>query len=528
MNRSVDTNSRRRGWLVGGCCLGLAVWPTRAETDLFTNTAPARIRLEIPAGALASLRQDSRAYVRATFREGGNSFSNVALRLKGRTGSFRPIEDKPAFTVSFDHFTPGRRFDGLSKIHLNNSVEDPSYLHERLGAALSGCAEVPAPRVAHAVVELNGRRLGLYVLKEGFTEEFLARHFSRADGNLFEPEPGAASDVTGPMRRSSGAGAADGSDLRRLASVTSEPDLSVRWQRLGEVLDRDGFLAFLAMETLSGHRDGYGLAKNNYRLYHDPAADRFVFLPGGMDQLLGRARFSLQPRMAGLVARSILEIPAGREAYRVRLAALFTNCLQVATLTNQVRRWAAALAPHLPRAEARALLRESADLCLRLEQRAGEVARQLAIPTPAPLRFVEGVARLQEWLPLNPPPVGRMDQVTMDGRNTLHLEAGPTTTASWRTKAWLTPGRYRFEARARVTGVRALSFGRNHGAFLSVPGRDARNSTALLGDCDWTLLRVDFDLAREEAEVELLCMLRAKAGDVWFDMESLRLLRTGP
>ena len=37
---------------------------------------------------------------------------------------------------------------------------------------------------------LNGRALGLYVLKEGFTEDFLACHFKQVSGDLFEPGEG--------------------------------------------------------------------------------------------------------------------------------------------------------------------------------------------------------------------------------------------------------------------------------------------------------------------------------------------------
>jgi hypothetical protein len=68
----------------------------------------------------------------------------------------------------------------LRKIHLNNSVEDPTYLREQLGGELFRAADA-VPRVGHALVVLDGRSR-LYVLKEGFTEELLARHFRRGDG----------------------------------------------------------------------------------------------------------------------------------------------------------------------------------------------------------------------------------------------------------------------------------------------------------------------------------------------------------
>jgi hypothetical protein len=215
---------------------------------LFADGVVWKVRIEIPKDGMAALRRDSRAYVRATVREGTNEWREAGVHLKGSTGSFRPLDGKPAFTLSFDEFTPGQRFHGLTKIHLNNSVEDPSYLNEKLGAELFRAAGVPVPRVGHAVVELNGRRLGLYVLKEGFAEEFFAQHFSRTDGNLYDA--GAGGDITEPLKRSSGAGPVDGSDLRRLADAAHELDLAQRWARLGEVLDRERFVSFLAMDTV--------------------------------------------------------------------------------------------------------------------------------------------------------------------------------------------------------------------------------------------------------------------------------------
>src|SRR5438046_2663916 len=141
-----------------------------------------------------------------------------SLRLEySPPARYHPVDGKPSLTLSFDKFVPGQRFHGLSKIHLNNSVEDPSYLHECLGAELFGAAGVPAPRVAHALVELNGRKLGLYLLKEGFTQEFLGQYFHRTDGNLYENDP--SREEPGRMRRDSGRGPDDRADLKILAAI---------------------------------------------------------------------------------------------------------------------------------------------------------------------------------------------------------------------------------------------------------------------------------------------------------------------
>lgn len=363
-------------------CLCLLVSVARAAlatapSAVFDSPAMVRLRLQLPAVAAGQLKAQPREYVRATVLEGSNVWNDVAVRLKGRTGSFRPVDDKPSLTLDFERFVPGQRFHGLARIHLNNSVEDPSLLHEWTGARLFREAGIPAARVAHAMVELNGRRLGVYVMKEGFTREFLAQHFARADGNLYEPEPGPGADVAGPMRRSLGSGDRDRADLGRLIDVASIPALDERWRRLGTVLDTNRFLTFLAMEVLAGHRDGYALARNNYRLYHDPETDRFVFIPGGMDNLFGRVKTALQPRMTGTIAAALMETPGGQAAYRERVRELFPRSFDVGDLTAAVRQRAAELERELPWRERRTLRREAEDLAERIELRVRTAGEQI-------------------------------------------------------------------------------------------------------------------------------------------------------
>lgn len=500
----------------------------------FRTGAVWSIRLDIPAPGMESLRRQPRDFVTATFREGTQSLSAVAVRLKGSLGSFQPIDDKPSFTLDFAQRVDGQHWQGLHRVQLNNSVEDATFLHEQLGSSLFQAAGVPAPRVAHALVDLNGRSLGLYVIKEGFDAPFLARHFARADGVVFEGNPDGGRDVDEPMPHSGGgggeagrkAGRAGETALGRLAAAVRETDAAVRWRRLGETLDRDRFLTFLAMETLLAHRDGYGAARNNFRVYHDPGADRLVFLPDGMDQLLGRGSWPIQPEMAGVAARALLETPAGRAAYRERLGTLFTNHFAAASLSNTVQGWAAALAPSLPAADGRALRAAAVDLGERLQKRAVDVARQLAVPPPAPIEFTNGLARLAQWRPVDVPAGGALDQgAAPDGRAALRIQAGAVTTASWRMRVWLLPGRYRLEGRARTVGVKPMPYGRTQGASLAVSGKSQGALKSLVGDSDWTALSVSFAMEGRGTEVDLMCALRASAGQAWFDLASLQLVR---
>jgi hypothetical protein len=534
-----------------GCLLGNGLWPislflllllllAQVGSGLAVGQTPAlmgsnwfqrpelhQIQIQIPREGVTALRKDARSYVSATVIEAGQRLGSVGIRVKGRTGSFRTIDDKPSFTLAFDHSDAQQRFHGFRKLHLNNSVEDPSYLHEKLGTEMFATAGIQGPWTTHALVTLNGRRLGLYVVKEGFTPEFLERSFGNGGGDLYEPEPGPGCDVDGPMKRDAGIRGNPPDPLTTLAGILKEPDANRRWERLDEILDRDTFITFLAMETLLGHRDGYGQARNNYRLYHQPTSGRFCFLPSGMDHLLGRSDATLHPRFSGLVAKAAQASRAGLAAYQAKLGVLFTNVMCAASWTNQVMGWGTALAAHseLTRRESTAIRNEAADLCRRFRERCTFVAQVLARRDPGPLQFTGDVAPLKGWQPIDAPSGGRMEIVELGGHRCLTIVAGPRTSAFWRTREQVDPGRYRFEANVRTHGVQRLPDGKFHGAGLIIRGPKSPPARFITGDTEWTRLETEFEIGKGPEQVEFSCGLRAAAGQAWFELESLRLVR---
>ncbi len=128
--------------------------------------------------------------------------------------------------------------------------------------------------------------------------------------------------------------------------------------------------------------------------------------------------------------------------------------------------------------------------------------------------------------PVDPPDGGSLEQANApDGKRALLIRAGPVTSASWRKKVLLPPGKYRLEGAVRTEAVAPLNFGKNHGATLRVPGFSATRPQPLLGDQPWKLLAVSFATTAREQEVEVQCELRASRGRAWFDLESLRLVR---
>ncbi|MEO8429673.1 MAG: CotH kinase family protein, partial [Verrucomicrobiota bacterium] len=372
--------------------------------EIFTNLNVLRIQIEIPSAGISLLRRyhwggaAGRPTARVTVREGDTVYTNVALHLKGAAGSFRPVDWNPAMTLNFEKFAAGQHFHGLKKISLNNSVQDPSFLTEKICRELFEAAGVPVPRVAHAQVGLNGRDLGLYVLVEGFNKQFLKRYFKNTSGNLYDG--GFVKEITEDLAVNSGDHPKDRSRLDALAEAASEPNLTRRLARLEKVLDMDRFLSLIAMEVMQCHWDGYAMNKNNYRVYHDLDSNRMVFFPHGLDQMFGVERAGpntpLIPRMEGLVARSVLQTPIGRARYLERVSQLFTNVFRVELITNRVYEIAAKIGPVVAERNPQGAVNfamEVSHLCRRIAQRAQSIEQQLGYPTRT-IKFGEsGIVR---------------------------------------------------------------------------------------------------------------------------------------
>jgi hypothetical protein len=503
----------------------------KIEENIFTSRTVRTIRIEIPKESIANLRNyqwgnGNRVVARATVTEGDNVYTNVALHLKGAAGSFRSIDENPALTLHFDKFVPGQLFHRLEKISLNNSVQDPSYLTEKICREMFVAAGVPAPRADHAVVVLNGRDLGLYVMVEGINKQFLAHYFKNTKGNLYDG--GFLKDITEELEKISGENPKDQSDLRILIAAASEPDPAKRLSDLEKVLELDRFISFIALDVMLWDWDGYAIKKNNWRLYHDPDSGRFTFFPHGLDQMFWESNGPIFPGMEGLVARAVLQTTEGRRRYLARMSELLRDVFKVEVLTNRVNELATKIRPVLAERNpqvARSHDQEVAVLCDRIVQRARGIQQQLELPNKA-LKFDSaGVAHLAGWKPKTDFGNPVFAQTTNgSGEVVFFLGAAQSSSGgSWRTKVILEGGRYRLEGKAKTQGVVADPGDARAGAGLRVHLR--RFTQKLMGDHDWADVAFEFDVPEAFSELDLVCELRAAKGEAWFDAESLRLVR---
>lgn len=532
--------------------------------ELFTNTAIRHLCLEIAEKDLVRLRAyrwrkgeapEDRPTVPGTVLEDGVRYTNVAVHLKGGFGSFRDIDSNPGLTLNFGKFAEGQWFHGLRKISLNNSVQDPTRIADKLCRELFARAGVPVPRADYATVELNRRPLGLYVLTEGWDKQFLKRYFKNVQGNLYDPVVG--TDINQRLSVSSGEAPDDQSALRAVVKAASDPDPVRRLARLESLVDCERFLSFLALDVMLWDWDGYAINKNNYRVFHDRGSGRLVFMPHGMDQMFWKPEGPIMTGRNGLVARGILGTAEGRRRYLERLAQFRATVFDLRTITNRVSELAARIRPAINPGGLTGLFsnlqfdRSVNLLRSRIAQRARSIDEQL-LGAKDTLRIATNeTARLTGWRsrPLSGRPV--LDQTLQP--DALHLAAKGESAAAWHTTVWLEEGNYRIAGRIKTQGVvvppdtplagvgfrvwssRKVTDGVHWGWFPYRESRDYQRRGELVatnfvpvrltGTRDWTDVAYEIELRQPLADLEVRCEFYATAGEAWFDLKSLRITR---
>lgn len=480
------------------------------------HTAGFKIRLE--EKEVAALREQPRTYVRGVVTEGGRSFENVGIRLKGRT-SFRPVDHKPSLTLKFDHFIAGQTYGGIKKLFLNNSVQDGSFMHELLASQLCLDAGVPAARVSYARVELNGRDLGIFVATEAMNKDFLRGHFKYAQGNLYE---GTGQDIDKELEQDNGSECSR-ADLHALLQACREGDPAKRSEFLRERLDVERFIAFVAIQMCLGFTDGYVTGRNNYRIYDNPESGRMVFIPHGMDTAFVNGGALRPPDRGSIVVQAVLTVPGMFKDYRRACTNVVLNVWRLESLTNRIETALTKLRS-LARtdSENNTFTLAAAGMKQRVTERRAELAgalSQLEIPAAE-----GGVVKVGGWAPRNEGNNPELEFAKEGERNLLHIRVGSGGgRGAWRAKVALAEGYYLFVAQVRTLGVAAEPNNQPSGVGLRI----SRESPAagLLGNNDWREISHSVVVPPGGRQIELICEFRARAGEAWFDADSLRMIR---
>lgn len=533
MDVRVDFAGMRLCIVLLGILVGTLVAQTmpRREPDasdaFFRKGEIPRFEIVVAPEELAKLKANAREYVRARLFENGKiAFEVVGIKLKGAAGSFREWDDRPALTVKVDKFEDAQRWRTLKKFHLNNAVQDDTWQHDLLAADVMTRAGIPAARVSHARVWLNGRDVGLYVLKEALDKTFLARHFPNNDGNLYDG--GFCQDVDVDLEKDAGVGPNDHADLKALREALAIVDLKERWAKVDTLVDVKACVNFMAMELLVNHWDGYTQNRNNYRMYFRPDTSRWVFIPHGMDQIFGDAVASMLDMPSALVSASVMRNPDWRMLFRKRLSEV-VPLIAPDKLFPKVDDVAKRLSPVLEAMDPQAA-RDYAGRVRALKDRIAArhkfAKEQAAEPEPKPIALSPGKSVvLRTWRKAPETEDARLSEEKNAGERQYVIGVGPSGTcnASWRKMVPVSKGRWRFSASVRTEGVVPSTAFPQQGAGVRISG--GTRTTKAVGDAMWKTVVFDFEVEEAVRDVEFILELQATKGTAWFNLESLKLKR---
>ena len=319
--------------LVGGPAS--AQKPAEASASFFNSNKVLNLDITLDAKNLDLLRREPRKYAQCTIKDGDAVYAKIGIHIKGAAGSYRGIDDKPGLTLNMNKFDQEKLFYGMDKWHLANSVQDPSYLNELICGELFRAAGVPASRVSFATVTINGRKRGLYYLKEGYDKHFLRQHFKTSDGNLYDG--GFLRDIDAGLQiLRTHDDVKDRADLKALAAACKEPDAKKRFEKLDKLLEMDKFISYLVLESVTWDWDGYPMNRNNYRIYHHPKTDKITFIPSGMDQMFGDPNGPLLPGFNGFVASAVINTPEGKKRYYARMREIHKDIFNPVALSKRL------------------------------------------------------------------------------------------------------------------------------------------------------------------------------------------------
>ena len=268
------------------------------EDEIFKELEVTEIRLtmsqEDEEFLLANENKYSEEYVKAnvTFNNSelvNETVTNVGVRLRGNTARDHP---KRSFKIDFKQYG-GERYESYKKINLKPNVNDPSVVRELLTMHIYRLMDVPAPRVAPAVLYLNNTYMGVYLMLEQIDDEFVDKRFGKEVGWLYKCGFGATLEDDGQVRNENlyESKMNEETDTRDelehfVRTLNNSPGATFK-SDISEIFAVDRYLRQLAVEAVTGHWDGYSYLNNNYYMYYDEDAGKFEFIAYDTDNTWG-------------------------------------------------------------------------------------------------------------------------------------------------------------------------------------------------------------------------------------------------
>jgi putative membrane-bound dehydrogenase-like protein len=273
-------------------------------------------------------------WVEGDFAANGQTLKKVGVRYSGDITYFVSTRGlKRPLKIAFDKFG-GQPFNGLSAVQLHAMPLDPSKAREALAYSVFRAAGVPAPRTAFAEVMLTvpGRHdkeyLGLFTVVEDVDGHFLADRFGSDQGLLMKPFRVRGIDFLGddwdrykgqyqPQREATKDEAKRVIEFAKLVNQATDAEFK---KQIGEFIDVDAFLRFVAANALTSNLESFLALGHNYTLYLDPKSNKFHFIPGDLEFSL--ANFLLMGSPDQLMDLSLTKPYPGENKLPDRLLAI--------------------------------------------------------------------------------------------------------------------------------------------------------------------------------------------------------------
>lgn len=308
-------------------------------------------------------------YKQASVTVNGEKADYVGFRVKGNSSLSsvaRSASKRFSFKLDMDHYIEGQNLAGLTKLNLNNSFSDPSYMREYLSYSLLKEMGIPTPAFSYANVYINGNLAGLYLAVEGLEESFLKRHYGNDYGTLYKPygEHGKGTDLVysdNNIESYSGLKA-----VTKAKNGSSEALINMikalnEGRELEKYLNVDEILRYFAVNTVLVNMDSYqGQFTHNYYLYEENGV--FAFLPWdynlsfggfGMGGSQNSSSLNIDQPVSGttLAARpllgKLLEVKEYKDLYHQYIEEFINGPFALEKMQAEIERVASMIRPHL-------------------------------------------------------------------------------------------------------------------------------------------------------------------------------------
>lgn len=270
----------------------------------------------------------------------GDQMDDVIVRKKGYMGSLSP--SVPSLKLDFDDLWPGRTYQNMSRMTLNNNRQDPSNARQCLAYDQFRQVGIAAPGCNYARVTVNGQDLGVFTNVEPIKKPFLARAFGDDDGNHYEAQTADFGTwLSDRFEKKTNEKENDRTDLQAVTDALALPDDQMM-NVLPQLVDVDEFIRFWAVETLLGAWDSATGNANNFHIYRNPGDGLFHFIPWGADTAF-RGAHPLKP-LTGVLYRNfsladrLFSMPEYRARYLAELESLLANQWNEAELLAELER----------------------------------------------------------------------------------------------------------------------------------------------------------------------------------------------